>query len=165
MRPADTPRLTFHDPCPDDVAFMVALNADPEVVRYTGDVAFASPDEALAVVRILEERRLRTRLTRWIVRHAGEPIGWCGLKWHDDLGVADLGYRFVRAAWGRGFATEASRAVLDFAFGPLGLPRVIADIDPDNARSVAVVDRLGFTPLGDAWDGDLRVLRFERRAP
>ena len=119
--------------------------------------------DALAVIAILQDRLASTGMTRWVVRHEGAPIGWCGLKWREDLAVADLGYRFLQAAWGRGFATEASRAVLELAFGELGLPRVISDIAPENTRSFGVVTRLGFTRLGDAWDGELPVVRFERR--
>nr|BFE78380.1 hypothetical protein GCM10020093_009810 [Planobispora longispora] len=49
--------------------------------------------------------------------------------------------------WGRGYATEAARAVVDHALGPLGLPEVLAEIDEGNAASVAVVVRLGMTPF------------------
>jgi RimJ/RimL family protein N-acetyltransferase len=51
------------------------------------------------------------------------------------------------ASWGRGYATEAARAVLDHALGPLGLPEVLAEVDAGNTASTAVVERLGMTPF------------------
>ena len=50
-------------------------------------------------------------------------------------------------SWGRGYATEAARAVLEYALGPLGLPEVLAEVDEGNAASIAVIERLGMTPF------------------
>jgi RimJ/RimL family protein N-acetyltransferase len=60
----------------------------------------------------------------------------------------EIGWRLVRAAWGRGYATEAARPVLDHALETLGLGEVIADIDPENAASARVALKLGFRPTG-----------------
>jgi hypothetical protein len=68
-------------PRDDDADFFVALNADAEVVRHTGDGAFESREDALTTIRLLRERLDRTGVTRWVVREADVPIGWCGLKW------------------------------------------------------------------------------------
>ena len=63
-------------------------------------------------------------------------------------GRADIGYGLARARWGNGFMHEALSAVVDHAFGPLGLRRLEADIDPRNAASVRAVERLGFVREG-----------------
>ena len=65
-------------------------------------------------------------------------------------GMAELGYWLGRPFWGKGYATEAARAVLDHALGPLGLPEVLAEVDEGNTASIAVIERLGMTPFAIA---------------
>jgi ribosomal-protein-alanine N-acetyltransferase len=63
-------------------------------------------------------------------------------------GFATAGYSLAPSSWGQGYATEAARAVVEHALGPLGLPEVLAEVDEGNAASVAVVKRLGMTAFG-----------------
>jgi RimJ/RimL family protein N-acetyltransferase len=73
-------------------------------------------------------------------------IGYCGLFFFPDINgqpEVEIGYRLVRSAWGRGYATEAARAVRDFAFGDLGMQRLIAIIDPSNIASIRVAEKIG----------------------
>jgi ribosomal-protein-alanine N-acetyltransferase len=75
-----------------------------------------------------------------------DVIGYCGLFFFTDLdGKAEieLGYRLARSTWGQGYATEAAKAVRDFAFSTLGLKRLIAMIDPSNFSSIRVAEKLG----------------------
>ena len=139
-----TARLDLRPHAPGDEAYLVALNADPEVVRYTGDVAFADPAAAAAVVASLAAQFAQRRLGRLVAvdRATGQPIGWCGLKWHEGVGAADLGFRLHRAEWGRGYATEAGRACLDHA-DTIGMS-VFAQCMPANVGSVRVLEKLGF---------------------
>ena len=81
-----------------------------------------------------------------VERHNQELIGYCGLFFFPDVAgqsETELGYRFARASWGQGYATEAARAVRDFAFASLGLKRLIAMIDPSNTASIRVAEKLG----------------------
>ena len=64
----------------------------------------------------------------------------------DDVGL-EIFYSLVPGFWGKGYATEAARAVVDNALGPLGLPEVLAEVDEGNVASVAVIKRLGMTPF------------------
>jgi RimJ/RimL family protein N-acetyltransferase len=72
-------------------------------------------------------------------------VGTAGLRPLDESGL-EIFYSLAPGAWGHGYATEAARAVVDFALGFLGLPEVLAEVDEGNAASVAVVKRLGMTP-------------------
>jgi len=75
-----------------------------------------------------------------------EVIGYCGLFFFPDLdGQAEIeiGYRLARSAWGKGYATEAARAVRDYAFTTLRTRRLIALIDPSNFSSVRVAEKIG----------------------
>lgn len=149
--PLLTPRLRLRDfEVPRDVAPLFALNEDPEVIRYTGDGRFA--DEATAHHFFEDRLRLYARegMGRWAVESlaTGELLGWCGLRrLEDHPAEVDLGYRFFRRYWNQGYATEASRACLAHGFGTLGLPRIIAQIDPRNGGSRAVAVKLGMRLL------------------
>ena len=73
-------------------------------------------------------------------------IGYCGLSIAENVNgqsEIEIGYRFVRSAWGRGYATEAVQAVRDFAFFTLGMKRLVAIIDPSNLASIRVAEKVG----------------------
>ena len=152
----ETPRLRLRPHLPGDAPFMVRLNANPACVRYTGDRAFGDPSEADAVIAALRLQWAARRMGRLLVeeRCSGAPVGWCGLKWHETAGEADLGYRFLEERWGRGYATEASRACIAQAWGPLGLDHILARAMPENVASVRVLEKLGFRFTGPERDGD-----------
>jgi RimJ/RimL family protein N-acetyltransferase len=133
----------------DDAAYLVALNADPEVTRYTGDAGGLTDERAREVIARLQREAIE-RLGRMVVVDVatGERLGWCGLKREPEIGGIDLGYRFFRQHWGKGFATEAARACLDFGFGDLALEEILAWVVPENAASVRVLEKLGFRRTG-----------------
>ena len=73
-------------------------------------------------------------------------IGYCGLFFCPDIdgqSEVEIGYRLARSAWGRGYATEAAKAVRDFALTTLGIQRLIAMIDPSNIASIRVAEKIG----------------------
>lgn len=75
-------------------------------------------------------------------------IGYCGLfraPCMVGLNEIAIGYRFIQNHWGKGFATEASIAVREYAFITLGLPRLVALIEPSNPRSIRVAEKIGMT--------------------
>jgi len=79
----------------------------------------------------------------------GAFLGWCGLsRWNPDHRSAALGYCFGDAAWGHGYATEAARALLRWAFDTLDLNRVQAETDTRNVGSARVLEKLGFVREG-----------------
>jgi RimJ/RimL family protein N-acetyltransferase len=86
------------------------------------------------------------------VRQKSEPthfLGWVLLMPLDAVGPEiEIGWRLRRDAWGAGLATEAARAVLDYAFMILALPEVVADIHPENMRSIRVAEKIGLILRG-----------------
>lgn len=79
----------------------------------------------------------------------GAFIGWCGLtRWNPDYRSASMGYCLDDAAWGHGYATEAGRALLQWAFDTLDLNRVQAETDTRNPASARVLEKLGFVREG-----------------
>ena len=92
-------------------------------------------------------------------------LGWVLLIPEDAVGPeVEIGWRFLTAARGRGHAIEAARAVLAHGLGTLALPRIVADIRPENAASCRVAERIGMHATGPA-PGAAALVRYEARAP
>lgn len=147
----ETPRLLLRKKVLEDAPFFLELNSDPEVTRYTGDTAFKNLGEAENIVRYVIAQYEKNGYGRWLVslKETGEPLGWCGLKYHDDSGDTDLGYRFMKQHWGKGYATEAGSACLDYGFSQLGLKRIIGRAATGNQASIQVLKKLGMTFFGE----------------
>ena len=85
----------------------------------------------------------------WVVTVDDAVVGCCGLRVSRQGDGIELLYALDRPAWGRGYATEAARAVLDYARATLALPRVVAAVNPANAASWRVLARLGMRRTGE----------------
>jgi len=141
-----TPRLTVRPRVMDDLEACMAMDRDPEVTRF-----LPGPWTDPIAHRAFIEQRMRhaypVGMGYWSIVAPEGFVGWVLLTPLDLHGPEiEIGWRLVRAAWGRGYATEAARPVLDHALITLRLPEVIADIDPANAASVKVARKLGFRP-------------------
>jgi RimJ/RimL family protein N-acetyltransferase len=102
---------------------------------------------------------------------SGAVVGYCGLSRFPGrcaLGETEIGYRLARANWGRGFSTEAARAVRDYAFDTLRLPRLVALIDPGNVPSIRVAEKIGMRyeheAMLEGYDYPDRVYALDRPA-
>jgi RimJ/RimL family protein N-acetyltransferase len=143
-----TDRLLLRPWREDDREPFAAMSADPEVMRF-----FPAPltrQESDAFVDRVERGRAERGGWGWFAieeRASGAFVGVGGLapvgfQAHFTPSV-EIGWRLAHEAWGRGFATEAARASVDFAFGELALDDVVALAVPANERSLAVMSRLG----------------------
>jgi len=146
-RVATTERLTLRHFHILDLAPMVQVFGDPEVMRF-GD-GMQSKEWVQAWLRTCLERYYQS----WgfgpyavVTKQNQSVIGYCGLFFFPDINgqqEVEIGYRLRRSVWGQGYATEAASAVLDYAFDTLGIKRLIAIIDPSNAASIRVAEKLG----------------------
>lgn len=118
------------------------MNADPEVIKYTGDTPFVSQEAAHTFIETYDAYET-TGIGRWaVIRRADDAfLGWCGLKYHSKERVVDLGFRFYRCYWGHGYATESAKAVIQYAFHTLNYPFLVAHAHVDNAASHAVIKK------------------------
>lgn len=146
----ESERLVFRSHEAGDLDAFCAMEADAEVRRYLGG--------ARRMREAAEQRfwsgpmgPVTDRLAVWatVLKPEGTYVGRCGLYAHlkgedrvPDEGV--LAFYLARAFWGRGLATEAGRAFVDFGFGELGLKRIVTAVDARNAASVRVLEKLGF---------------------
>jgi RimJ/RimL family protein N-acetyltransferase len=146
----ETDRLILRTFTIDDAQLIYDLNVDPEVVRYTLDPIrdIAHAKQILETV-ILPQYALYNH-GRWAVhiKPSLEFIGWCGLKYRPELHEIDLGYRFMKSSWGKGYATEAAYASIKYGFEKLKLKTIIARALPENIGSIKVMEKCGMTYIG-----------------
>ena len=134
-----------------DDAFIVALLTDPDWLRYIGDRGVRTPDDAR---RYLETGPMASYaahgfgLFRVSRRDTGVPIGICGLLRRATLPDVDIGFAFLPAYRGQGYAIETARATLAYARDTLGLDRIVAIVSPENAASIRVLETLGMRQEG-----------------
>jgi RimJ/RimL family protein N-acetyltransferase len=146
----ETTRLRLRPLTPDDLEHLVALHGDPEVMAFiTG---------AGETREIVETRSLPDLLSRrtWLLFEAETFLGWASLRLEGD--EAELGYRLIRAAWGRGYASEAARALVDLGFRQLELARIWGQTMAVNLGSRRVMEKAGLTYVRTfhlAWDDPL----------
>jgi len=159
-----TPRLVLRPVTAHDHAGLLAHWTAPDVRRFLFDGAVLSPAE---ITRAIEDSTRSFAVAGhglWLIRErdGADLVGTAGLRPLEDLGL-EIIYTLAPAAWGRGYATEAARVVVEYALGPLGLPEVLAEIDEGNLASVKVVERLGMTRF-DVVPGVLGPMGRYRRA-
>lgn len=138
-----------------DVPALYAIFGDAEVCRYWSSAAYRSIEEAARLrAQIVECFRERS-LFQWgiALRDTDEVIGTCTLASLSPAHRrAELGFALRRASWRRGYVREILPRLVDFAFGSLGLHRLEADVDPENAASLDAIRRLGFRQEGHFRD-------------
>ena len=107
----ETPRLFLRHFTEEDAPLIYKLNSDPEIVKYVHEKVLENENrqKKLLMNNILPQYKLN--LGRWAIHTKSdyEFIGWCGLKYIKEKGIIDLGYRLLKSAWGKGYATEAAQ--------------------------------------------------------
>lgn len=147
-----------------DVPALFALFGDPAVMKYWSSPPMRDESEARELLHHIQEGFRSRGLFQWgiTLRGSDAVIGTCTL-FHVDAAHrrAEVGYAMRSDQWGSGLAGEALWTLIAFAFGPLGLHRLEADADPENVRSVRMLERHGFRQEGhlrERWHhmGELR---------
>jgi RimJ/RimL family protein N-acetyltransferase len=144
--PPPTARLNLRRLQQGDAPFILKLLNDPGWLRYIGDRGVRSLDDAVGfMVRGPLRMYAEHGFGLWLVedRASGEAAGLCGLLRREGLDDPDIGFAFLPEFRGRGFALEASQAVLRHAHDTLGFARVLAITVPTNLPSRRVLERLG----------------------
>lgn len=147
----ETPRLIIRKIELTDVDDMFEMDSDPEVHKYILQSPVQTKDEIVEVIQMLQQQYTENGIARWAVvdKVSGEMLGWCGIKFYTDelngyQNFYEHGYRFKQKHWGKGYATESSKAVLSWAFENLKTDTIYAITDLDNTGSIHVLTKLGF---------------------
>ncbi len=144
-----TERLILRPATAQDHGTLLAHWAAPDVRQFLFDGAMLSAAEITEAIADSMRDFDIAGYGLWLIykKNGTELVGTAGLRPLDDVGL-EIFYSLVPVSWGMGYATEAARAVVDNALGPLGLPEVLAEVDEGNVASIAVIKRLGMTPFG-----------------
>jgi len=143
----DTKRLTLRKMKEDDAVAFLDIFSDPEAMKYFG-VIFDRPRMDKWVRDNLDhEEKYGFSLLSVVLKEDGEVIGDCGLETDEINGqtIVGMGFDFRRKYWGNGYATEAARAVLEYGFTEFDFDKISGWIDPENAPSQRVAERIGMT--------------------
>ena len=141
----ETERLLLREITLDDQEALFRLHSDPSVQKYTGEPVVKSIDE---IKKAIENRILGYKkygYGRWatILKSGNQFVGWAGLAYLPEFDEIDLGYRFLPEFWGKGLATEASRAILNYGFNTLKLKKIVAIAMKENKASIRVMEKVG----------------------
>jgi RimJ/RimL family protein N-acetyltransferase len=142
----ETPRLLLRRFSAEDLDDFAALHADPEVTRFVRPLSRDEADERLRKDEFEWQERGHGLLAL-CGKGTGALLGRTGLKYWPQFDETEVGWILRRDAWGHGYATEAAGACVDWGFSQLDVPYLTAMISNDNGRSIAVAERLGFSPL------------------
>ena len=146
----ETDRLLLRSFTSEDAPLLYELNIDPEITKYTHD-PIRDIDHARQVLeQVILQQYALYNYGRWAVHTKPTPefIGWCGLKFIPKENEIDLGYRFLKKAWGKGYATEAAYACIKYGFEKLNLRRIVGKAMPDNIASLNVLKKCGMKYIG-----------------
>ena len=146
----------------DDLEALTLLDSDPEVMRYISD---GRPREASVIEsslkRTLEYYRSHPGLGVWANElEDGTMIGWACLKNLDKTEEIEVGYRYYKAHWGKGYATEAAQALVRHGFETVGLEQIVGITHPGNLGSQRVLQKAGLQPDGSGRYYEAECLRF-----
>ncbi len=146
-----TSRLVLREVADRDVEAVFEMESDAIAMRYWSKPPMRDRAEAVASVERAKGFFPARDALRWSVCDAGTDrmLGHASLFRLDAQNDrAEIGYGLDRRYWGRGLMHEALTAIVEYAFGPLGLRRIEADADPRNEPSCRSLERLGFTREG-----------------
>jgi len=167
-----TRRVRLRQLADGDVENLVALNSDPEVMRYLGGAPAPREEAEAGVARTkMYRERYGGRLGVFTAElsETGAFMGWFHLRPDraklDDVKNLELGYRLRKEFWGKGYATEVSVALIEKAFGELGADSVFAVTDAENAASRRVMEKCGLAFEREYVDPDWnrKTVRYVKR--
>ena len=145
MPPSPTARLIFRSWSPEDSALAEALWCDEDVTHFFGGAM--TPEQARARMDVEREREQQFGFQYWpmFLRETGVFAGCAGLRpWQFDPEITEVGVHLMRWAWSQRLGEEAVRAMLDYGFGTLNLPMIVAGHGMDHEKSRKLLERLGF---------------------
>lgn len=148
-----TERLVMREFGESDLDAVAAISADPEVMRWLGSETLDRAEAWRRMAYAVGHWQLRG-FGQWALerRDTGELVGQAGLYRPEGWPGTEVGWTLGRAHWGSGFATEAARAALDWAWHEFDGDRIVSVITAENERSTAVAKRLGMTDSGERFE-------------
>ncbi len=147
-----TDRLFITPYTAEHVEANLEMDMDPDVLRFIGDGTVMPREERRALLS--GSAGWPDGMGKWSVFLKSAPedfLGWVCLIPLTDHHTIELGYRFKKSAWGKGYATEASRPLIAYGFNVLGLAEITAVTNPEHKASQNVLRKLGFKAHGEEF--------------
>jgi ribosomal-protein-alanine N-acetyltransferase len=148
----ETERLILRELLPTDAEAMFELDSNPEVHTYLGNKPITELQQARDVIAIVRQHYIDNGIGRWatIEKASGQFIGWSGLKFireyeNNHINFYDVGYRLMPKYWGKGYATEAAKAAIQYGFEQLNANEIIGSANVENTRSRRALEKCGLT--------------------
>jgi RimJ/RimL family protein N-acetyltransferase len=160
----DAPRVRLRQLADADVDGLFEVFSDREMMRYWSTPAMEARAEAEALLGRIRRQFAEKSGFQWGVERKadGRLLGTCTIfHVHAKNRCGELGYALKSEHWKKGYMGEALSSLLDYAFGPMSLRRLEADVDPRNVASLAILNKMGFQREGllrERWDveGDIQ---------
>ena len=156
----ETARLLLREIMNEDVERIFLLDRNPQVMKYIGVQPVTNVQQSVEIINKIRTQYRENGIARWAVieKDSNLLIGWSGLKLLTEpingfKNVYELGYRFLPEFWGKGYATESGKAVLDYGFNTMNLDKIYACVAIQNVDSDRILkDKLGFESQGTFVD-------------
>ncbi|WP_298117016.1 GNAT family N-acetyltransferase [Flavobacterium sp.] len=158
----ETERLLLRPLEISDAEALFELNKNPNVHKYLWQKPEVAIDESIKVIEYVQRQYAENKIGRFatILKETGEFIGWTGIKYINDhiengnTNFYDYGYRLNEQFWNKGYATEASKAWLDYGFNQMNIKEMNAYTHAENGASNHVLQKVGFDFVEDYPDKD-----------
>ena len=146
----ETERLLLRELGLSDAERMFELDSNPNVHLFLGNKPVKHIDESIYQIKNIQQQYIDFGIGRWavILKETNEFLGWSGIKFitneinnHKDF--YEIGYRFIEKYWGKGYATEAGKAFVDYAFNEMKVEALYAYADAGNKDSRKILEKLG----------------------
>lgn len=146
-----------------DAVEVRSILSDPEVTRYMPFKPAPSLERVQKIIQDHIDHWAKFRYGWWALesKPEGRLIGWCGLEYLPELDETEVGYLLAKSAWGKGIASLAVKASLDFAFKSAGLNKVIGLVHPENTASVRVLEKNGMRKIDDVNLWGMQLARYQ----
>jgi RimJ/RimL family protein N-acetyltransferase len=142
----ETNRLILRHLTTDDTAFIIELLNEPSFIQNIGDRNVRTEEDALRYILngpIESYDKNGFGLFMVELKDSSVSIGMCGLLKRDNLPDVDIGFAFLPKYWMKGYAFESASSVLKYAKETIGLKRILGIVNPNNAASIRVLEKLG----------------------
>ena len=142
----ETERTIMRKLTKEDAIDFYTLNLDVEVLKFTGDKPFKNIQTAVDFLTNYDQyEKYGVGRLAVIDKTTLKFIGWCGLKYSQDKNQYDIGFRFYRNYWNKGYATETAKKCLDFGFSKLKIEKIVGRVMKENIGSIKVLEKIGMT--------------------
>lgn len=163
--PIETDRLLLRELLLSDADGMFELDSNPKVHLFVGNNPVKNIEESIEYIHFVQKQYKDFGTGRWavILKETNEFLGWSGIKFITDeinghKNFYEIGYRFIEKHWGKGYATEAGKAFVNYAFNEMKVDALYAYADAGNENSRKILEKLGLHYINSfEYEGETEV--------